>query len=67
MPSHLTGKTFLYYKLFNFLKENQILPENKGSSFVEFLDLKYPELFKHFFKKERNQKGLILKKIKPIF
>src|SRR5258708_6461562 len=50
-----------------FLSENKILPEVKGSAFSEFLNLQDPELFRHFFKKERNQKGLILKKIKPIY
>lgn len=44
-----------------------MLPQGKGSTFSQFLNLEYPELFRHFFKRERNQKGLILKKIKPIY
>ena len=67
MPAHLKERVFLYYKLYIFLEGRKILPDNIGNSFAEFLDMRYSDLFKHLFKKERNQKGLLLNEIKPIF
>lgn len=67
MPSHIKGKIFLYFDLFQYYNLHSQKTKRDTLLLNEFLKLEGTDLFKYFFDLEKVRKNCILKEIKPIY